>query len=240
MGYHDPDTVLKKNTIQRIVTIFRGHYIILRVKSGDIITVIGGLMFVIILAIIANPSTISGVQVFVHPAPTTVPVTATPVPTSVSTPVPTPVPVLTPAPPKRILYASNPFSYPVYKVPENMEIFDVSDNRVHWQERVPFAFVEDTHGGVTQTFSVPYPVWGMNISVIANRTPQYGNFRMVLADATDGRIIDGGEILNRGSTYRIIRTANTKLYMIISTAYIDRFRIDLETNRSYYDTFRPR
>ena len=243
MRYHDPETAYQKYLWSKSLRIFIGYYIIIRVKSGDIVTLIGGLVVVIVVAILANSGTISGVQTFFHPPPTNVPVAAIPLPTPFLTLVPTqvltPVPVPTPAPPYRIFYTSNPFSYPVYKLPENLETFGASGNLGYGQEMVPFAFVEDTRGGVTQKFFVPYPVWGMNITVTANRTPQYGNFRVVLADATDGRIIDGGEILNRGSMYRIIRTSNTELYMIISIAYIDRFRIDLETNRSYYHTFKP-
>jgi hypothetical protein len=243
MRYHDPETAYQKYLWSKSLRIFIGYYIIIRVKSGDIVTLIGGLVVVIVVAILANSGTISGVQTFFHPPPTNVPVAAIPLPTPFLTLVPTqvltPVPVPTPAPPYRIFYTSNPFSYPVYKLPENMGTFGASGNLGYGQEMVPFAFVEDTRGGVTQKFFVPYPVWGMNITVTANRTPQYGNFRVVLADATDGRIIDGGEILNRGSMYRIIHTSNTDVYMIISTAYIDRFRIDLETDRSYYDTFSP-
>jgi hypothetical protein len=214
------------------------------VKSGDIVTLVGGLVFVIVIAILVNPGTISGTPSFFHPQPTIVPDAITAVPTTVFTPGPTlvttQVPAQTTAPPYRIFYTSTPFSYPLFKLPENLEIFGGSNILVYGQEMVPFAFVEDVRGGVTQKFSVPYPVWVMNITVIANRTPQYGNFRMVLANATDGRIIDGGEILNHGSMYRIIRSSNMDLYLIISTAYIDRFRIELETDRSYYDTFRPR
>jgi hypothetical protein len=243
MRYRDPETALKKYLWSISLRIFIGYYIIILVKTWDIVTLIGGLVFVIVVAILANPGTISGTPSFFHPPPTIVPVAVTSFPTTVLTLVPipvlTPVPVPTTAPPYRIFYTSNPFSYPVYKLPENMGTFGASGNLGYGQEMVPFAFVEDTRGGVTQKFFVPYPVWGMNITVTANLTPQYGNFRMVLADATDGRIIDGGEILNRGSMYRIIRTSNTDLYMIISTAYIDRFRIDLETNRSYYHTFKP-
>jgi hypothetical protein len=213
------------------------------VKTGDIVTLIGGLVFVIVIAILVNPGTISGTSSLIHPPPMIVPVAVTSVPIPVltvfPTPVLTPVPVPTTAPPYRIFYSPDPFSYPVYKLPENLGTFGASDNLGYGKEMVPFAFVDDVRGGVTQKFSVPYPVWGMNITVTANRTPQYGNFRILLADAADGRIIDGGEILNRGSMYRIFYTSDTDVYMIISTAYIDRFRIDLETDRNYYDTFRP-
>ena len=74
-----------------------------------------------------------------------------------------------------------------------METFGASDAPLRSEENVPFAFVTDTRGGLTQVFSVPYPIWVLNTTVIANRTPQYGNFRMVLCYAANGTIIEGEE-----------------------------------------------
>jgi hypothetical protein len=74
----------------------------------------------------------------------------------------------------------------------------------------------------------------INTTVIANRTPQYGNFKMVLCYAENGTVIDGAEILNRGSMSRIIQTSGGEYYMIISTAYIDSYYISLETPEEYY------
>ena len=129
--------------------------------------------------------------------------------------------------------------YPRFKLPDNMVTFGASDILANSKEMVPFAFIEDTRGGLTQIFSIPYPVWVLNTTVTANLTPQYGDFRMVLCYASNGSIINGEEILNRGSSYRIIQISNTDMYMIISTAYIDRYRITLETARNYYDAYRP-
>jgi hypothetical protein len=121
-----------------------------------------------------------------------------------------------------------------------METFGASDIPLRNEELVPFAYVEDTRGGLTEFFSVPYPIWIINTTVVANRTPQYGNLRMALCYASNGTIIEGEEILNRGTSYRIVQTSNTELYMIITTGYIDRFTISLETPRSYYDAYRPK
>ena len=63
---------------------------------------------------------------------------------------------------------------------------------------------------------------------------------MVLCYAGNGTIIQGQEILNRGTAYHVVEVSNTPMYMIISTAYIDSYRINLETPRSYYDQFTPR
>jgi len=63
---------------------------------------------------------------------------------------------------------------------------------------------------------------------------------MALCYADNGSIIEGEEIFNRGSSYRVVQTSNTDIYMIISTAYIDGYYISLETPRHYYDLYRPR
>jgi hypothetical protein len=120
-----------------------------------------------------------------------------------------------------------------------MGAFGASEIPLRNQEIVEFAFIEDTRGGLTQTFSIPYPVWIINTTVIANRTPQYANFRMALCYANNGTIIEGEEIFNRGTSYRIVQTSNTDMYMIISTRNIDLYRIILGTPRNYYTAYRP-
>ena len=217
-------------------------------KKGDIFTVVGGLVLVIIIALIANPQYLAGITSPVSPTSKTIAATPVPLPQEplipivLATPAPvaTPLPVLADAAPYQIFYTSKPFSYPRFKMPENMETFGASEIPLRNQKLVPFAFVEDTRGGLTQKFSVPYPLWVLNITVNATRNPQYGNFRMVICYASNGTIIDGAEILNQGSMYRVLQTSNTDLYMIITTQYIDSYRIELETPRNYYDLYRPR
>ncbi len=212
-------------------------------EKGDILTLVAGLIIVLAVAVIANPQNlafITGAGQTTPPA--TIPVTTISNPTmapSISV-IPTPTPVPPDAPPYRIYYTDKPFQYPVFKLPDNMETFGASDIVSRSQERVPFAFVEGNRGGLTQEFSVPYPVWIINTTVIANRTPQYGKFQMALCYAENGAIIEGEEILNRGSSYRIVQTSNTEMYMIVSTAYIDSYYISLEAPREYYDKYRPR
>jgi hypothetical protein len=220
---------------------------VLIVEKGDILTVIGGLVLVVIIALIANPQYISSLSPSSQPAiPVITPVpgmtpreTLIPIVIVTPEPVPTPRPILPDAPQYRIYYTDNPFSYPRFKMPENMETFGASEMIARNSQLVPFAYVEDIRGGLTQKFSVPYPLWVLNITVNATRNPQYGNFRMVLCYAGNGTVIDGAEVLNRGSTLRVIQTSNTDLYMIITTQYIDYYRIDLETPRSYYNQYRP-
>ena len=217
-------------------------------ETGDILTLVGGLVLVLVIAFATNPSYLAGLAgpvTPVTPAPTPVPQTPVitptlvPVETIVPSLKPTPVPVRPDDPPYRIFYSSQPFTYPRFKLPDNMETFGASDLSMRNEELVPFAYIEDTRGGLTQVFSVPYPVWILNTTVIANRTPQYGNLKMALCYAVNGTIIDGDEVLNRGTSYRIIETSNTDLYLIITTAYIDRYRVTLETPRSYYTAYRP-
>jgi hypothetical protein len=213
------------------------------VDKGDILIFAAGVIIVVVIAILANPQSLSGV---LSPVPV-----ATPVPEPARTPLPvktiitptyremTPTPQPTRAAQYRIYYSEKPLSYPRLKLPENMESFGASDILQRNMELVPFAFIEEKRGGITQKFSIPYPLWVLNISIIANTSPQYGNFRMVLCNASDGTIIEGVEILNQGNAYRIIQTSNTELYMIISATSIDLYRITFETPRTYYDAYRP-
>lgn len=217
---------------------------VLHVEKGDLLTLVGGVIIVLAIAIVANPHYLSGFSpVPALPAPTVVqtrvstPVATPVLPSSPSlTKIPTPEPTV--APPYRISYSSDPFSYPRFKMPENMGTFGAGDIPLRGREMVPFAYISEIRGGLTRKFTVPYPVWVMNTTVTANRTPQYGNFRMVLCYANNGTIIEGEEILNRGSMFRVVQTSGAEVYMIITTAYIDSYRIDLETPRDYYDKYR--
>ena len=218
-------------------------------ERGDILTVAGGLIIVIVIALVANPSSIPGFIPGPPPETTTIiPVTPitpvftppapVPVPSAAATE-PAPVPAPTVAPPYRIFYTDNPFSYPNVRLPERMDTIGESDIPRPGEDVVTFAFIEDTRGGVTRIFSIPYPVWEMNITVNATRNPRLGNFRMALCYAKNGTIIDGAEILNRGTAFKKVQTSNTDLYLIISTAEIDRYRIDFQTDRSYYNRYNP-
>jgi hypothetical protein len=213
------------------------------VEKGDILFFAAGIITVIVIAILVNPQSISG---FLPQVPVATPLPEqTPIPLQVqtiSTPTYTeitPVPRPTEAALNRIYYSEKPLSYPRLKLPENMENFGASDILQRNMELVPFAFIEEKRGGLTQEFAIPYPLWVLNISVMANTSPQYGNFRMLLCNATDGTIIEGVEILNQGSAYRIIQISNTELYMIISATSVDFYRITFETPRTYYDAYRP-
>lgn len=215
----------------------------LHVERGDILTIIGGMAVVIVIAVLMNPQYLQGTPAVPATPVPTLPVT--PNPTEIRTPVPVTTVLPTPAtarpddPLYRIFYTGDPFSYPRFKLPENMETYGASDIPMRTEELVPFAYIEETRGGLTQRFKIPYPLWIINTTVVANRTPQYGNFRMVLCFASNGSIIEGEEILNRGTSYRIVQISNTDLYIIVTTAYIDKYRMTFETPRSYYNAYRP-
>lgn len=223
--------------------VFLERLQLLHVEKGDLITLIVGVILVFVIALVLNPHYLSGIPLaggnpVATPEPTTVSmIPVTPVTTLITiTPrgTPTPAPVPTIAPPYRLFYNSTPFTYPRFKMPENMYIYGAGDIPLRGREMIPFAYISEARGGLTQKFTVPYPVWAINATVIADKTPQYGNFRMALCYANNGTIIDGMEILNRGSMTRLVQVSGTEVYMIISTAYIDSYRIDLETPSDYY------
>jgi hypothetical protein len=215
------------------------------VDSRDLLTLFAGIAIVIFVAFMANPEYVSELQnlpeMLLKPAETVV---KPPNPFTFPQEYPEQGPGVTPVmqkpdlPPYRIFYTDKPFSYPVYKLPENMVTTGASEAPRQTQEWVPFAVIENTRGGLTQVFSVPYPIWMINTTVVAENQPQYANFRMALSYADTGGIITGEEIVKPGTSYRIVRTANTSMYMIIGVKNIDSYRIRLETPREYYTAHR--
>jgi hypothetical protein len=209
------------------------------VDKGDIYTVIGGVAVILLIAVVANPGMLSPILPGVKSGNAVQETgSPTPVQTAVYTLSPTQAPGANltpqpPAPPYRITYANNPFTYPTIHLPVHMETFGGSDIPLRGNTTVPFAYIEESRGGITTIFPAPYDVWALNISVTANRQPQYAMFDMVLCDAKTGTIITGAEIQNGGTMYKVARTSG-RMYMIISVAYVDSFRVTLETPYSYY------
>ncbi|WP_292368800.1 hypothetical protein [Methanoregula sp. UBA64] len=213
--------------------------------KGDLFTLVGGFVVLLLVAVIVRPDSL----LLLSPAPqhpvTTVPITVneTPAISPEITPPLTQVPVVThtpsePSPPYRIMYTSNPFTYPKIHLPDNMVSFGASDIPLKDNRSVTFAYMEGTGGGLTQVFTVPYEIWALNMTVTANRMPQYAMFKMVVCDAKTGAILQGGEIQFPGSMYKIVR-ASGPVYMIITTSNVDSFRIDLETPYRFYTAAAP-
>jgi hypothetical protein len=209
------------------------------VDKGDLYTLIGGFVVILLVAVIANPGALP-VGSFPIKNPF---VKATEVPTPQVTvltvpPTETPQVNLTPRPPDapyRIVYSKTPFAYPLVHLPTNMETFGASDIPLRDPSpSIPFAYIEESRGGITQAFTVPYEVWVLNISVTADRQPQYSMFRMVVCDAK-GNILQGAEIQYPGTMYKVVRASGPGMYMIITTTAVDSFRISLETPQRIYE-----
>jgi hypothetical protein len=220
---------------------FKALYPVLYVNTGDVLTLIAGMVIVILVAVIANPQSLFPIKSegshqpgVTEQTPGIIQTTIIPEKTENGSPV-----LKKPdAPLYSISYTDKPFSYPLYRIPEHMEIFGASEIPSRTTEWVPFAYIENTRGGLTRFFSIPYPVWLINTTVVATTHPQYGIFRMVLCHADTGGIIKGEEIQNGGKSYRVVQYSNTSMYMIISTENIDSYYIQLETPRNYYDAYR--
>ncbi len=210
--------------------------------KGDILTLLGGFVVLLLIVVLVRPDSFMVMVPGSHqggtPQVTAIP-TVSPEITVTATGTPRTVPVTDitprePAPPYRITYTSNPFTYPKIHLPDHMEAFGASDIPLRENRSVTFAYMEGSGGGgLTQVFSVPYEVWAVNMTVKADRMPQYALFRMVVCDAKSGAVLQGGEIQFPGSMYKIVR-ASGPMYMIITTSNVDSFRIDLETPYRYY------
>jgi len=218
------------------------------VEKGDILTVFGGLVIVLVIALVVNPHYLAGLQPLA-PAKTTAP-TPEPVPDVSRTPYPAetvPAPVMTAVPsppptsrpPYRIFYTDKPFSYPSVMLPDRLDIYGESDIRRPEEDFVTFASLDEQRGGLTRVFTIPYPVWAMNIHVFDNATPNVGSFRLALCYASNGTVIDGLEMIHPGTSFKKIQTSNIPLYLIVSTTGIDGFRIDFQTTRDYYTSIIP-
>ncbi len=215
-------------------------------EKGDILTVAGGLVIVFVIALLVNPQSLpnlpaggnspgpSGGTAAPLPSPSAVAVTPV-IPTTVPAPVPIPAAEAS----YRIRYTDKPFTYPVVRLPESLEHIGESDIRRSGQDTVTFAYMAESRGGLSQVFTVPYPVWTMDIRVYDNVTPNIASFRMALCYAANGTAIDGIELIHPGTAFKRIQTADTPLYLIISTNEIEGYRIDLQTSRQYYQEYGP-
>lgn len=213
--------------------------------KGDLYTFAGGFVVILLVAVIANPGVLSNIPSLSFPVKDPL-VQATEVPTPQVTvvtvpPTGTPQVNLTPRPPDapyRIFYSTTPFAYPLVHLPANMIHYGASDIPLReTSQSIPFAYIEESRGGVTQAFTVPYEVWVLNISVTADRQPQYAMFRMVVCDAK-GNILQGAEIQYPGTMYKVVRASGPGMYMIITTTAVDSFRISLETPQQNYEKAR--
>jgi D-alanyl-D-alanine carboxypeptidase len=115
-----------------------------------------------------------------------------------------------------------------------MSNYGSSDAEWKYSRSVIFAYIEENHGGISETFTVPYPVWRMTATVSATRTPEKARFRMILVDEQSGRILEGVEIRFPGSVTKVVAARGRPLYMIIAAENLDEFTINLEAPSDFF------
>ncbi|HMA05070.1 MAG TPA: hypothetical protein VKO45_04000 [Methanomicrobiales archaeon] len=207
-------------------------------ERGDLAAVIIGLSLVIVLMVVLSPPHAPGTEPTTR-VPTPVPATTVPGslpnPTS-GTPPPTPeTPTPTPFPAKRILYTADYARFPVRFLPADMALYGFSDIEWPYGSSFVFAYVEENHGGITEPFTVTYPVWKLVTSVSAVKTPEKARFRMILVDRQSGRIIEGVEIRFPGSVTKTVASRGRPLYMVIAAEGVDRFTVSLEAPSEFME-----
>ena len=197
-------------------------------ERGDLAAVLIGLTLVVILTIGLSPPVPSTSQapgpVVTTPVPTT-PVTPVPQTTVPTSGLPTPPPATT----KRIFYTNDYYLFPVRYLPRDMATYGSSDAEWRYNSSAVFAYVQENHGGITEPFTVPYPVWRVTSTLYAVKTPSNAGFRMILVDEQSGRVLEGAEIHFPGSVTKTVVADKRPVYMIIEAANVDRFIITLET-----------
>ncbi|KQC03499.1 MAG: hypothetical protein APR53_05235 [Methanoculleus sp. SDB] len=184
----------------------------------DLITVVAACAIVALLALVVQPA-LNGEGVFGSdpeptPAPPQVPATPTPEPTETG--------------PYRIFYTPNPGQYPLIFLPDNMSTFGASDPEWHSTKIETFGFLRESQGGITQYFSVPYPLWRINSTLEAQNHPQSGLLEWVLVNAETGGIIDGGEVRHREVVRKNIQVSTTRMYLIVRVRDADRYTLSFE------------
>jgi hypothetical protein len=196
-------------------------------ERGDLAAVLIGLVLVIILTVVLSPPAPSAAQATGPVVPTRVPtIPVTPV-TVTTGPIST-LPVPSPATTRRILYTSDYSRFPVRYLPGDMGMYGSSDAEWQYKSSVAFAYIEEDHGGITEPFTVPYPLWRMTSTVYAIKTPERARFRMILVDEQSGLVLEGAEIRFTGSVTKTVATGRRPVYLVIATENVDRFTINLE------------
>ena len=201
-------------------------------EGGDLAAVLIGLTLVIILTVVLSPPVHSSTQ-----APVVVPTIQVPPTPAIQVQETTgpPASLPTPAPftAKRIFYTDDYYLFPVRFLPGDMTGYGASDAEWKYNSSVAFAYVEEDHGGITEPFTVPYPVWRVNSTLYATRTPESASFRMILVDEQSGRILEGTMINYPGSVTKTVVGDRNPVYMVIDAENVDRFVISLEVPSVY-------
>lgn len=200
--------------------------------KGDLLSIIAALIIVSAVALIFRPPTGepgSGIQETPVPTPTPI----------VTTPTPTPGSTISLPEPFRITYTTNVWDYPVCYLPENLTRYGSSDPPWKGPDRaIPFAYIEESRGGITEAFYVPYSVWRLNCSVSATVRPEAARFRMALVELESGTIVEGAELQYPGKIIRNVERGGKEFYLIVSVDNVDSYRITLETLPEYLPGYR--
>ena len=165
--------------------------------------------------------------------PTTVPTIRAPVtpsPAAIATQAPVTAETTPPrVPTRRIFYTSSYYLLPIRFLPADMGMYGYSDVNWQYNSSVIFAYIEENHGGITETFTVPYPVWRITSTLSSARTPEMASFRMILVDQETGQILEGTEIRYPGSVSKtVVAPVDKPLYMVIAAENVERFVVTLE------------
>jgi hypothetical protein len=194
------------------------------VDKGDIISILAALIIVSMLAVMLNPLAVRDDTQSSEPAdpPHT--------PTVITAPTDTPA---SSGESYRIRYETRIQKYPYPYLPGNLSSFGGSDPLWKTQEVIEFAYIEEASGGITKPFSVPYPVWRLNCTVIADKKPAGAQFRMALFDAETQNLIEGAELRFPGSIVKNVQVGYKEFYLIVGVVDVDMYRITLETLPRY-------
>ncbi|MDD3111258.1 MAG: hypothetical protein PHU26_03075 [Methanofollis liminatans] len=200
-------------------------------NSGDILSFAAAIGIVLIMVCIVHPpwaapgAAPAAGEAVLTPM-TTLPVTAPATPAPIKTFVPV-----------RIEYAHQPvIKYQTYIIPDNLTTFGMSDPPWRGTNISSFAYLEGSYGGVTDPFSVSYPVWRLNCTVSKGEQPENARFKMMLIEKETGIIIDGAELKGPGKVIKNQEISGKEFYLVIQSSYA-AFRVDLETREEYLDSY---
>jgi len=195
------------------------------VDKGDVFSIIAALIVVVAIAGVFRP-----------PGADAVPE----IPGVPESPIPeiTPMPTVTAPPalpePARISYTTGIWSYPLVRLPDNLTLYGGSDPS--WKETagiIPFAYLEEGRGGITETFHVPPVVWRLNCTVSSTVRPEAAHFRMALVELESGTIVEGADLHYPGNIIKNVERGGKDFYLIVSVDEVDSYRITLETLPQY-------
>ncbi len=197
---------------------------LLSVDKGDVFSILAALVIVSVLVLLVRPPIAeAGPEALEIPDPTH-PVTISPAQTPAA-----------PFEPTRLSYATGVWDYPLCHLPGNLTLYGGSDPS--WrgtQEIIPFAYIEEGRGGITEVFHVPYAVWRLNCSVSSTIRPQAAHFRMALVEFESGTVVEGADLHYPGSIIKNVERGGKDFYLIVSVDDVNSYRITLETLPEYF------